>query len=307
MVYGGTQKNFFFRLVEMAAVLVRQRKTAGVVIVDTYSTLAFYYAYMTAVLCTRFKIPYIPILHGGNLPARIKNSPKMAHKVFGCSHSNIVLSGYLGAVLDEGRIPYSVIFNNIDLSIYTFKTRSTLRPRLLWVRSFHEVYRPEMALQVLQKVRQVYPDAVLTMVGPDKDGSLEQCRKLAAELLPQATVTFTGKLTKSAWLELSEGFDLFINTTNFDNLPVSMIEAQALGFPIVSTNAGGIPYLITDGVDGMLTPVGDVDAMAAAILRLLSDPELAGKLSANARASAERFDWEKIKLQWNALLRPLVA
>ena len=307
VVYGGTRKNFFFRLVEMAMVVLKNRKTAGAVIVDTYSTLAFLYAYMVAVLCTRFKIPFIPILHGGNLPARIAKSPKMADKVFRESYRNIVLSGYLGKVLDEKGIPYDVIFNNIDLSAYAFRHRSALQPTLLWVRSFHEVYRPEMAIMVLAKVRETFPDAKLCMVGPDKDGSLERCRGLVADLALESCVTFTGKLTKADWLERAANFDIFINTTNFDNLPVSIIEAQALGFPIVSTDVGGIPYLITDGVDGVLTPVGDVDAMAGKVTALLANPELAGKLSANARLSAERFDWGKIKLQWNDLLRPLVV
>src|SRR5690606_31616955 len=95
-------------------------------------------------------------------------------------------------------------------------------------------------------------NASLCMVGPDTDGSLSQVKALAKQL--KVSVKFTGKLTKSEWNQLSKEYNIFINTTNFDNMPVSVIEAMALGLPVVSTNVGGLPYLITDGVDGMLVP-----------------------------------------------------
>ena len=65
-------------------------------------------------------------------------------------------------------------------------------------------------------------------------------------------MNFTGKLSKQEWRDLSKDYNVFINTTNFDNTPVSVIEAMALGIPVVSTNVGGLPFLITDKVDGVL-------------------------------------------------------
>jgi len=79
------------------------------------------------------------------------------------------------------------------------------------------------------------------MVGPDKDSSLGEAKDLAKQLGVAESVTFTGVLPKAQWHQLSEKFDIFINTTNIDNMPVSIIEAMALGLPIVSTNAGGLP------------------------------------------------------------------
>ena len=93
-----------------------------------------------------------------------------------------------------------------------------------------------------------------------------------------------------------------LNTTNFDNMPVSVIEAMALGLPIVSTNVGGMPYLVRDGVDGILLPPNDEKAMARAIQDLLADPESAGKMAENARKKVEGFDWREVAEQWRELL-----
>ena len=101
-----------------------------------------------------------------------------------------------------------------------------------------------MAVKVLQQLQKQYPSATLTMVGPDKDGSLQTTKDFAKSL--GITVNFSGQLTKEEWWELASKHDIFINTTHFDNTPVSVMEAMALGLPVVSTNVGGIPYLLTD-------------------------------------------------------------
>ena len=101
------------------------------------------------------------------------------------------------------------------------------------------------------------------------------------------------------WLNRGE---IFLNTTNVDNTPVSVIEAMACGLPIVSTNVGGLPYLLQDGEDALLVPPNDVEAMRAAVHRVLTEPGLAKRLSRNARRKAETFDWANILPMWRELL-----
>ena len=80
---------------------------------------------------------------------------------------------------------------------------------------------------------------------------------------------------------------------------------MAAGLCIVSTNAGGIPYLLESGREALLTPVDDEAAMAAAVRRFLTEPELAGALSQQARRKAEQFDWSLVLPQWEPLLRAI--
>jgi glycosyltransferase involved in cell wall biosynthesis len=105
------------------------------------------------------------------------------------------------------------------------------------------------------------------------------------------------------WLDTA---DIFLNTTNIDNTPVSLIEAMAAGLCIVSTNVGGIPYLLEDGVDALLVPPGDPRAMANAIQRILTDPRLPQKLSSNARRKAEGFSWQVVYPMWENLISDLL-
>ena len=97
--------------------------------------------------------------------------------------------------------------------------------------------------------------------------------------------------------------DIFLNTSNVDNTPVSVIEAMATGMCIVSTDVGGVAYLCETDEDALLVPAKDAKAMAAAVRRILIDPELAAALSCNARRKAETFDWSIILPQWESLLR----
>jgi len=96
--------------------------------------------------------------------------------------------------------------------------------------------------------------------------------------------------------------DIFLNTTNVDNAPVTVLEAMASGLCVVSTNVGGIPYMLEDEQDALLVPPDDAEAMAAAVRRVLTEPRLAESLSRNARHKAERSDWAVVLPQWETLL-----
>lgn len=283
------------------AIVLHSRKT-DVVLIDVYSTLNFWYAYSCSLCCRVFDIPYIPILHGGNLPARFQKNPKQAMALVNHAYHTVIPSAYLHYHLQAYDVPRSVVIpNTITLTDYPFLHRKGSTPKLLWVRALDTIYNPEMALQVLALVRNVYPDAELTMVGPYKSISEATWQKTLDRYgLP---VTMTGKLTKSEWIDLSQGYSIFINTTTVDNMPVSVIEAMALGLPVVSTNVGGLPFLLENEKTGLLVPSNDAEAMAQAVIRLLNSEVLTELVSQNARQAIEKFDWEVVKGLWEEVLR----
>lgn len=139
------------------------------------------------------------------------------------------------------------------------------------------------------------------MVGPEGDGALAEAQNLARKL--QVEVVFTRKLSKKEWIAIARDYNIFINTTNFDNMPVSVMEAMALGLPVISTNVGGMPFLINHGEDGLLVESNNLDAFVAAIQTLVANPNDVINLTKNARKKVEQFDWEVVKEQWFSLLR----
>ena len=302
VVYTSDKRNKAIRMLDMAYALLRVTRKVDVVLIDTYSTLNFWYAVLVSQLARLLRVPYVPILHGGSLPKRLKRNPWLCRQVFNHSLINVAPSGYLETAFQRSGYATTRIPNFININQYPYHERRLVGPRLLWVRSLASAYHPEMAIRVLARLTEAYPKARLCMVGPDKDGSLARCQSLAEELSVSEKARFTGRLSKADWIALSAEYDIFINTTNYDNTPVSVIEAMALGLPIVSTNAGGLPYLIDDGQDGLLVDKGDEAAMATAIRRLIEEPGLAGRLSARARAKAESFDAEIVLQQWAGLL-----
>ena len=301
VIVASSKINKAIRIMDMIGHVIRFGRQSGYVLIDTYSTSNFWYAVIVAWCCRFYDLPYIPILRGGNLPHRLATNPNTSKKLFNNASLNLAPSYYLiDAFNKKGISNIKYIPNTVFLDNYAFIKRESLSPNLLWVRSFSEIYNPLMALKVLHKLQEEFPEATLTMVGPEKDRSYEECRAFAKA--QNLAVTFTGLLSKEAWIALAASHDIFINTTNFDNTPVSVIEAMALGLPVVSTNVGGMSFLIDDGKDGLLSPPKDVQAFVDSISRLLNDTGLARQLAQNARKKAEGFDWTTVKSLWEEVL-----
>ncbi|WP_026935521.1 glycosyltransferase family 4 protein [Christiangramia echinicola] len=293
-------RNKPLRLLHMLGSVILKRNV-DLVLIDTYSTTNFWYAVLSAQACLLLSTPYIFILHGGNLEDRFSRSSSRILNLFRKAKANVVPSDFLKDKLKRFQLRNMVyIPNSIELSEYDFIKRNKVAPKLLWVRAFDKVYNPEMAITVLEILRKDYPEAKLCMVGADKDGSHEELKKMAKD--EDLAVKFPGKLKKSEWIDLSNEYDIFINTTSIDNTPVSVIEAMALGMPVVSTNVGGIPYLINNTENGLLVDSNDAEAMAMAVKQLIEHPELTEKLSVQGRQKVENFNWGKVKPLWLELL-----
>lgn len=301
VIYASNQENQIFRLLHMIYSFLSNYRSTDYIIIDTYSTKGFYFAFLNSQLCRLFDKKYIPILHGGDLPNRLKRSPIMCDLIFKNAYKITVPSKYLMEVF---QLKYSsnliYIPNTLEITKYDFLKREIHQPKLLWVRSFSKIYNPKMAITVFSDLKKEFPNAELCMVGPDKENLIEECKTYATSL--NVAVIFTGKLSKEEWITLSKNYTVFINTTHFDNTPVSVIEAMALGLPVVSTNVGGIPFLLETNKNALLVDDNDVQAMVDAIKLLLTDVNLTSTIVLNARKYVEDFDWEKVKYKWFEIL-----
>lgn len=296
-----SKKNKIARMLDMIWATIHNRKNIDLILLDTYSTSNFYYAVVIAIIGRGFKLPYIPILHGGNLANRIKIHPRLSKGLFENAFTNVAPSKYILEQFQKcGFSNLTYIPNTLEIENYPFKKRKLVSCKLLWVRSFSEIYNPLLALEVVERLKRKGIEVSLCMVGPDKDGSLARCKKVVSELnLP---VNFAGMMTKQEWISLSKDYDIFINTTNFDNMPLSVMEAMALGLPVISTNVGGMPYLIEHKKNGILVPPNDSDAFVETVINLLNYPLTVETITHNAREKMQNLDWEEVKYKWVELL-----
>lgn len=290
------------RLLDMLLAVWRLRNRVDLVLIDTYSTMAFYYAVCCGGVCLLLGIRYVPILHGGNLPSRLSRGKLFSRVLFGKSFVNVSPSLFLKEIFERHGYRVSYIPNFIEISNYPFRLRSRVSPKLLYVRSFHRIYNPVLAVRTSRYLLDFFPDVTLCMVGPDKDGSLHAVTSTARELGLSDRLRITGGLSKKDWTALSVDYDFFINTTNYDNMPVSVVEAMALGMIVISTNVGGLPRIIEHGVNGILVEPDNHIQFASWIRKIVENPTLAESLSHGARKTAEQFDWTRIEPKWTSLI-----
>lgn len=271
--------------------------THYVVFVNLYGNRAFLYESFVILYARIWKKRIVVFVHSGLFPAFTQRWPRWTKTVLAGSDLLLVPSGFLQEKLNkngfrvDGTIP-----NFIDLEEYTFKERSHLEPRFLYIRGFWSVYNPEMAILAFAIIQNRYPNARLTMAGRDGDHSTK-CRKLVRDMALR-NVHFVGLVKKNELIDLANQHDLHLHTNRSDNMPVSIIEMWACGLPIVGTNVGGMPYLVRNYEDAILVESEDIHAMAEVCFKLLSEPDLAQRLSRNGRLRAEEFSWERVKKTW---------
>jgi glycosyltransferase involved in cell wall biosynthesis len=293
--------NRWLRLADLAVRPALWRGRVDVAVVLVFSGPAFRLVEAASAAGALADLPMVFWLHGGNLVEFAHRHPTRVDRVLRRGRAWVAPSGFLADPFREHGFDVKVIPNVIDLAEYPYRQRTTATARLLWMRTFHELYRPDLALRTLALVRRAHPEATLTLAGQDK-GLLEETRRLAAELGLAGAVRFAGLLDAEGKRREFAEHDVFLNTNRVDNAPVSVLEAAAFGLPVVSTNVGGIPHLLRSGEEALLVPEGDAEALASAVLRLLDEPGLAARLSAAGREVAERSSWPRVRPLWEELL-----
>lgn len=144
----------------------------------------------------------------------------------------------------------------------------------------------ETLIRAAARVVEAHPDVRFVVAGDSSSSEVSRSHYAHVQkLLREAGLTesfiFTGYRTDA--LRLLGAFDIVALSTNYEGLPLALLEAMAYAKPVVATAVDGIPELITDGVDGYLTPHADAEVLAAKLLALLDQPALAARLGIAAR------------------------
>lgn len=294
------------RLADIMRTLISQRQNIDIQVLQVYGGMSFITEDVSSWLGKQLEQKIIAHVHGGAMPEFMARNPQWSCRVFRRADAIVTPTFFLARAIEAYGFRVKVIPNGIEISKYTYRWRRQLSPRLFWMRTFHSVYNPQLAVRVLARVRKVLPGATLVIAGEDK-GEQSVVQALVTKLNLDNAVRFPGYLNMAAKVREANAADIFLNTNRIDNSPVSVIEACAMGLPVISTNVGGIPDLLTHNKTALLVPDDDDEAMASAVLRLLADENLAGRLSANGRRLAESCSWDHVRSKWEKLFGKLMS
>jgi glycosyltransferase involved in cell wall biosynthesis len=283
--------------------LLRQLRKADVVHVFSASYFSFFLAPLPAVLIARLLgKPVVMNYRSGEAPDHLRRSA-VARATLRGVEQNAVPSRFLHDVFASFGIRSEINPNIVDVERFRFRRRDALRPRLLSTRNFETLYNIPCTVRAFRLVQDRYPDATLTLVGA---GSQDAAVRRLAEELDLRHIIFAGRVSpEEIWRYYAEA-DIYLQTPNIDNMPASVLEAYASGCPVVATDAGGVPAILTDGLHGLLVPCGDHQAAADAILRLLEEPGLARRLADAGFDACSRYQWSSVRSQWITLYRRMV-
>lgn len=283
--------------------LARELIRADVVHVFSASYFSYLLAPLPAILVARaLGRPVVLNYRSGEAPDHLSRSA-IARATIARVDRNVVPSQFLVDVFREFGIAAEIVPNIVDLDRFRFRERDPLRPRLLSTRNFESLYNVGCTLRAFRIVQERHPDATLTLVG----GGPEEpsLRRLVSDL-GVTGVTFVGRVPPDAIAQHYAAADIYIQSPNLDNMPSSVLEAFASGLPVVSTNAGGVPAIVSDGEHGLLTPLDDHRALAAHVLRLLDDGALARQLANAAFTTLQPCTWGAVRQQWLRVYRSVL-
>ena len=295
------------RMLDTVCTILFQSRKFSLAIVPLFGTRpSFIWQELATRLLRLLGKPYIIVVHGGSIPERMKQQSDPFIKALQRADKIVCPSGFLQFHLRQYGLESVVIENVLELSAYRFVQKENIRPRIVWMRSFSDIYYPQMAVRVAALLAKKYPDFRMVMAGND-GGLLTLVQAMVKEYRLEEQVIFPGFINRQQKQELAKDFDIYICTNRIDNAPVSVIEFMSLGLPVVSVNTGGLPYLIHNGVNGFLVAQDDDAVMAAQIETLISDPSLAATVAANALLYSTQYDEAPVLQKWISLFREMTV
>lgn len=242
--------------------------------------------------------PVVVNYRGGLADEFLSAAPRHVHASLRRAALRVTPSPFLLRVFARHGLDAVVIPNVIDLDRFPARTPRAFgdAPHVVVARNLEPIYGLATAIEALAILRRTYPRATLTIAGSGP--LLPALQAQAASLGLAGAVQFPGRIDHRQMPALYAAADVALNPSRVDNMPNSVLEAYASGLPLVSTDAGGVPDIVDDGRTGLLVPVDDAAAMAAALVRVLSDPALAGRLVEAGRRRVESCAWPEVRTMW---------
>jgi glycosyltransferase involved in cell wall biosynthesis len=293
------------RFIDTVSMLITHRKKYDIAVVPLFGTWpSFLWQEIITRLLKLFNKKIVLGIHGGSIPERIDNGAKRFYTAMKRATLLFAPSAYFSSLFKNKGFDIRVIENPVDLSVYTFYKKEKIRPRILWMRAFTDVYNPFMAVRVAKRLAEKY--AAFEMIMAGKEGPLSGAvKRMAKDFGLSDKILFPGYINMEQKQQYAAAYDIYICTNKIDNTPVSLTEFMQFGLPIVSVNTGGIPYMINDGVNGLLVNTDDDAAMFEKINMLISNQSLAQSIITTAYTYVQQYSEANVMKKWHAVLDEL--
>ena len=229
--------------------------------------------------------------HGGGAENFFRKKQKFVKHYLNRTSANIVLSGFIGRIFDQYGIKYTVIPNVLDVDDSAFKARTDIKPRYISIRSLTETYNIECTLKAFGTVQEKYPNAILTLLG---EGPLKSELERYVVEHHLHNVTFVGQVPNTEIYHYLDEADIMISSSRFDNMPVSILEGFKAGLLVIASNVGGVPYMIEDGLNGLLFDSGNDRQMAEEMIMAVENPRRSLEMIEKARMSLKHYTWKEV-------------
>ena len=253
----------------------------------------------TLMMAQRLKVPVIVNYRGGSAEKFLKNFKFLIHLSLKNAYAIVVPSQYLANVFAEYGYTTHVIPNTVDVLQFKPSQTKTQGFRCLVARNLEAIYGVDTAIRALHLVRTTHPNIELHITGEGSQKSALEA--LVCELGLKQHVHFLGRLSKEQMATAYTKASLLLNPSRVDNMPNALLEAQAAGVPIVSSNVGGIPYMVDHNKTAVLIPPNDIEALARAIIAVYEDSNFRENLIKQGLENSKRFTWDSIKLKWEEI------
>lgn len=281
-----------------------KRKQYDVVLLQTFSNLSFLNDFFVTISLRLLGKKSVSTIHGGAFVEFHSRFPGFVNSVLRRSAVVTSPSHYIGQYLNQHGHKVRYVPNFIDTGRFPYKWKSGNGTKLLWVRAFTDIYKPEMAIRLISLLKSEFEQISLTMVGPDM-GTLASCKSLISSLNLDDSIHITGPVPNHELSNYYAQHDVYINTTSYESFGMALVEAACTGIPIVSTEVGEIPYMWNKETEMLMVPDRDLEGFAQNVRTLLHDTALQHTLSANARVKAEQYSWDQVRQVWNQILETL--
>lgn len=239
-------------------------------------------------------LPVVVNYRGGEAGPFLAQSARVVQASMRCAAALVVPSGFLQQVFARHGMAAEIVPNIVDLQRFRPADAPPAADdvQIMVARNLEALYDNSTALRAFAQVLRQEPHARLVIAGTGPEEAA--LRRLADELGVAARVDFAGRLDREVMAQRLRHCRVALNPSRVDNMPNSVLEALASGVPVVSTNVGGVPYIVQDGRTALLVAAGDADGMAQALLRLLQDRALANQLAQAGLQEVQRYTWPRV-------------